>query len=265
MPIQPRHIAILFRRFTSFGEDVTRPYIDAIEAREHSASARRRQGLPRTRRSRDDPRRAGRQSSGPTTSCRCSRRLKGPLFAIDDAHLLEFRHRFGAFHPFRIPKELGGNSGQELALSGEADAASRADRRRAAAAAGPASAAQLPAGRRHHRASADRDPRARRLHPAAGRRAGAGQRAARRGAGAAVRGIGRHFVPRIHRRAARGGGDRSGRSADSRREQRRRAPDDRAQGQGPRVPGRHPRGPDVPYEPRRRSRAMSMPAGSCAR
>ena len=45
--------------------------------------------------------------------------LKGSLFAIDDEHLLEFRHRFGAFHPFRVPKELGGNSGGELALAGE--------------------------------------------------------------------------------------------------------------------------------------------------
>src|SRR5438093_154944 len=32
-PIQPKHIAILFRRFVSFGDDVTRPYINAIEAR----------------------------------------------------------------------------------------------------------------------------------------------------------------------------------------------------------------------------------------
>src|SRR5262249_7472571 len=31
--LQPRHIAILFRRFVSFGEDMTRKYIDAIEAR----------------------------------------------------------------------------------------------------------------------------------------------------------------------------------------------------------------------------------------
>ena len=45
--------------------------------------------------------------------------LKGSLFAIDDEHLLEFRDRFGAFHPFRIPKELGGNSGQDLALTAE--------------------------------------------------------------------------------------------------------------------------------------------------
>ncbi len=63
--------------------------------------------------------RRSRPSSGPTTSCRCLRRSKGPLFAIDDEHLFEFRHRFGVFHPFRVPAELGGNSGQELALTGE--------------------------------------------------------------------------------------------------------------------------------------------------
>src|SRR5262249_19178693 len=33
VPIQPRHIAVLFRRFVSFGDDMTRGYIDAIEAR----------------------------------------------------------------------------------------------------------------------------------------------------------------------------------------------------------------------------------------
>src|SRR5204863_2411033 len=38
---------------------------------------------------------------------------------IDDEHLLEYRHRFRTLHPFRIPKELGGNSGQDLALTSE--------------------------------------------------------------------------------------------------------------------------------------------------
>src|SRR5262249_20356298 len=45
--------------------------------------------------------------------------LKGPLFAIDDEQLFEFRHRYGIFHPFRIPIELGGNSGHEFVLKGE--------------------------------------------------------------------------------------------------------------------------------------------------
>ncbi|MGE0702705.1 MAG: 3'-5' exonuclease, partial [Vicinamibacterales bacterium] len=33
--------------------------------------------------------------------------------------LLEFRHRFGGFHPFRIPAALGGNSGTDLALTAD--------------------------------------------------------------------------------------------------------------------------------------------------
>ena len=58
---------------------------------------------------------------------------------------------------------------------------------------------------------------------------------------------------------------RGGRSADPRREQRRRAADDRPQGQGPRVPRRHPRRPDVPAEPRATRAATSMPErGLCA-
>jgi len=33
VPIRPRHIAILSRRFRNFGADVTRPYLRALEAR----------------------------------------------------------------------------------------------------------------------------------------------------------------------------------------------------------------------------------------
>jgi ATP-dependent exoDNAse (exonuclease V) beta subunit len=33
VPIEARHICILFRRFVSYGEDVTRPYVEALEAR----------------------------------------------------------------------------------------------------------------------------------------------------------------------------------------------------------------------------------------
>src|SRR5258705_1877720 len=33
VPIKPRHIAILFRRFRNFGADVTRPYVRALESR----------------------------------------------------------------------------------------------------------------------------------------------------------------------------------------------------------------------------------------
>jgi ATP-dependent helicase/nuclease subunit A len=117
VPIQPRHIAILFRRFVSFGNDITRSYVDAIEAR----------GIPhllvggKAFHGRDEVeamRAALAAIEWPDDELSVFAALKGPLFAIDDEHLFEFRHRFGTFHPFRVPMELGGNSGQELALTG---------------------------------------------------------------------------------------------------------------------------------------------------
>src|SRR5262249_35230924 len=35
--------------------------------------------------------------------------LRGCLFAISDEELLEYRHKIGHFHPFRIPKEFPAN------------------------------------------------------------------------------------------------------------------------------------------------------------
>ena len=118
VPLQPRHVAVLFRRFVSFGEDVTRAYTDAIEAR----------GIPHLlvggkafhgREEVETIRAALAAIEWPDDELSVFASLKGSLFAVDDEHLLEFRHRFGTFHPFRIPKELGGNSGQDLALTGE--------------------------------------------------------------------------------------------------------------------------------------------------
>ncbi|MQA31360.1 MAG: AAA family ATPase [Luteitalea sp.] len=118
VPIQPRHIALLFRRFVSFGADVTRAYTDAIEAR----------GVPHLlvggkafhgREEVETVRAALAAIEWPDDELSVFATLKGALFAIDDEHLLEFRHRFGRVHPFRIPKELGGNSGHELALTAE--------------------------------------------------------------------------------------------------------------------------------------------------
>ena len=118
VPIRPRHIAVLFRRFVTFGEDLTRPYTDAIEAR----------GVPHLlvggkafhgREEVETVRAALAAIEWPDDELSVFAALKGSLFAIDDAHLLEFRHRFGLLHPFRVPNELGGNSGRDLALTGE--------------------------------------------------------------------------------------------------------------------------------------------------
>jgi ATP-dependent exoDNAse (exonuclease V) beta subunit len=118
VPLEPRHIAILFRRFVSFGEDVTRGYTDALEARQvphllvGGKSFHGREEV-------ETIRAALAAIEWPDDELAVFATLKGSLFAIDDELLLEFRDRFGMFHPFRVPKELGGNSGNELALAGE--------------------------------------------------------------------------------------------------------------------------------------------------
>jgi ATP-dependent exoDNAse (exonuclease V) beta subunit len=118
VPVQAKHVAILFRRLSSFGEDVTGPYVEAIEAR----------GIPHllvggkafhNREEVEIVRAALAAIEWPDDELSVFATLRGPLFAIEDAHLLEYKARFGAFHPFRIPRELGGSSGHELALSGE--------------------------------------------------------------------------------------------------------------------------------------------------
>ena len=222
-----------------------------------SSAARRSTTARRSRRFA----RRWRPSSGRTTSCRCSRRCKGRSSRSTMSMLLEFRHRFGRSIRSAIPRELGGNSGQELALTGEPTTQLMpiADALRLL---------QQLHRRRNYRPVADTigrllaETRAHvGLHPSAGRRAGARERPARRRAGAPVRSGRRHLVPRVHRRAADRARARGRRGADSRREQRRRPADDRAQGQGPRVSGRHPRRPDVPAEPQRREPVSRSPSG----
>jgi ATP-dependent exoDNAse (exonuclease V) beta subunit len=118
VPLAARHIAVLFRRFVSFGEDVTRKYVDAIEAR----------GIPHLlvggkafhdREEVETIRAALAAIEWPDDELSVFATLHGSLFAVDDQLLLEYRHRFGPLHPFRVPRELGGNSGEELALTGE--------------------------------------------------------------------------------------------------------------------------------------------------
>jgi len=118
VPLQPRHIAVLFRRFTSFGEDVTRPYIEAIEARSipHLLVGGR---AFHDREEVETIRAALAAIEWPDDELNVFATLRGALFAVDDGLLFEWKSRFGAFHPYRIPREVGGNSGVELALSAE--------------------------------------------------------------------------------------------------------------------------------------------------
>ena len=108
MPIQARHICLLFRRFVSFQEDMTRPYVEALEAR----------GIPHllvggrsfhNRAEIETLRAALSAIEWPEDELSVFAALRGSLFAISDEELLEYRQRAARFHPFRIPDELPAN------------------------------------------------------------------------------------------------------------------------------------------------------------
>ena len=105
VPVAERHVAVLFRRFDSWGADVTRPYVDAFEGRgirhllvggksfhEREEVAALRTALTAIEWLDDE--------------LSVFAALRGPLFAVDDETLLAYRHRFGRLHAFRIPPEV---------------------------------------------------------------------------------------------------------------------------------------------------------------
>jgi ATP-dependent helicase/nuclease subunit A len=102
VPVEPRHVCILFRRFLHFGGDVTRPYVDALEAR----------GVPHLlvggksfhdREEVDTIRAALSAVEWPDDELSVFATLRGALFALDDGTLMEYRHAHRSFHPFRVP------------------------------------------------------------------------------------------------------------------------------------------------------------------
>jgi ATP-dependent exoDNAse (exonuclease V) beta subunit len=108
MPIEPRHICILFRRFLQFGSDVTRVYVEALEAR----------GVPHLlvggksfhdREEVDTIRAALAAVEWPDDDLSVFATLRGALFAVDDATLMEYRHAHRSFHPFRVPENVAAN------------------------------------------------------------------------------------------------------------------------------------------------------------
>ncbi len=105
VPIEARHICILFRRFLSYGEDVTRPYVEALEAR----GVRHLLVGGRTFHDREEIetlRAALMAIEWPDDQLSVFSTLRGALFAIGDEELLEFYQRSRAFHPFRVPDGL---------------------------------------------------------------------------------------------------------------------------------------------------------------
>jgi ATP-dependent exoDNAse (exonuclease V) beta subunit len=105
VPVQARHICLLFRRFVSFQDDMTRPYVQALEAR--GISHLLVGGRSFHNRAEIETLRAALAAiEWPDDELSVFATLRGSLFAVGDEELLEYRHRFGGLHPFRVPKEL---------------------------------------------------------------------------------------------------------------------------------------------------------------
>jgi ATP-dependent helicase/nuclease subunit A len=103
VPVEAKHICILFRRFLSFGDDVTEPYVRALEAR----GVRHVLVGGKTFHDREEVetiRAALAAVEWPDDELSVFATLRGALFAIGDEELLEWRQRWGTFHPFRIPE-----------------------------------------------------------------------------------------------------------------------------------------------------------------
>ena len=132
--VEPRHVCLLFRRFQTWGDDVTRPYVRALEARE----------IPhvlvggRSYYDREEVlavRNALTAIEWPDDTLSVYGALRGPLFSLGDGPLLAFSagvardpheggHAGGAalhpLRPFGRYGELSGRTDAELASSAEA-------------------------------------------------------------------------------------------------------------------------------------------------
>jgi ATP-dependent exoDNAse (exonuclease V) beta subunit len=101
LPVAARHVCVLFRRFSQWGADVTRPYVEALESR----------GIPHMlvggksfhlREEVESLRTALVAIEWPDDELAVYGTLRGPLFAVGDEALLEYRERVGRLHPFRV-------------------------------------------------------------------------------------------------------------------------------------------------------------------
>ena len=103
VPIQPRHIAVLFRRFVNWKQDMTRPYARCLESRNvphllvGSKSYHQREEV-------ENLRAALSAVEWPADELSVYAALKGACFAIPDNLLLRYRLEVGRLHPLR-PQE----------------------------------------------------------------------------------------------------------------------------------------------------------------
>jgi ATP-dependent exoDNAse (exonuclease V) beta subunit len=101
IPVAARHVCVLFRRFTQWGADVTQPYVEALEARgiRHMLVGGK---SFHQREEAESLRTALTAIEWPDDDLAVYGALRGPLFAVGDEALLEYRERVGRLHPFRV-------------------------------------------------------------------------------------------------------------------------------------------------------------------
>jgi ATP-dependent exoDNAse (exonuclease V) beta subunit len=104
VPIQPRHVCLLFRRFRSFASDVTRPYVRALEARRLPHLLVGGSGF-HAREEIEAIRNALSAIERPDDQLAVFATLRGSLFALTDAQLLAYRSKHSDLNPFRKPAE----------------------------------------------------------------------------------------------------------------------------------------------------------------
>ncbi|MGH9970273.1 MAG: UvrD-helicase domain-containing protein, partial [Pyrinomonadaceae bacterium] len=102
VPLQPRHICLLFRRLRHFSTDVARPYVQALEAHRiphllvGGSSFHSREEVEAIRN-------ALSAIEWPNDELAVFATLRGPLFAFTDSQLLAYRSRCLTIHPFKQP------------------------------------------------------------------------------------------------------------------------------------------------------------------
>lgn len=100
IPIEPRHIALLSRRFSNYGEDVARANVRSLESRDiphllvGSKSFHQREEV-------ETLRAACTAIEWPEDELAVYATLRGSFFAISDTLLLRYRYEVGRLHPLR--------------------------------------------------------------------------------------------------------------------------------------------------------------------
>jgi ATP-dependent helicase/nuclease subunit A len=104
VPLQPRHVCLLFRRLRHYATDVTRAYVQALEAYQiphllvGGSSFHSREEV-------ESIRNALTAVEWPDDELAVFATLRGPLFAFTDAQLLSYHTLCGTLHPFKQPPE----------------------------------------------------------------------------------------------------------------------------------------------------------------